>query len=181
MLTSNPLLGRLLDDLIASGDVVLRARAQNFRFEERVGAARQAAPYETEHGPGVATYEDWLERHQDYLATQVFTELPETFLALNAGAALAPAVWSDLGAGQRLVRVESLDYAFGETKVRSLADLEHLLAIYRNERQDPHLNGGEAKALLQEVCDSLNRNPMAIRPRFAAFAQELAEDIDAAD
>jgi len=165
---------------MASSDAVVRARAENYRFEERVGEARQAR-YETEHGPSDATYEDWLESHMDYLSATIYTELPETFLPLNAEAALAPAVWSELGEGQILIRVESLDYALGETKVGSLANLEHVLAIYRNERRDRDVNSGDAKALLQEVCDSLNRNPFAVRPRFAAFAQELAEDIEAAD
>lgn len=180
MRSSNPVLDRLLGELHASGDVVLRARAENFRFEERVDQPRQAR-YETEHGPAGSTYEDWLESHMDYLSGAVYTELPETFLLLNAGAALAPAVSSDLGSEQVLIRVESLDYALGETKVDSLADLEHLLAIYQNQRQDSNPSVTEAKALLQEVCRSLNHNPNAVRPRFAAFAQELAGDIEAAD
>jgi hypothetical protein len=47
---SNPVLDHLLRELIESGDAVLRARAENFRFEERVDQARQAR-YETAHGP----------------------------------------------------------------------------------------------------------------------------------
>ncbi len=177
---SNPVLDGLLRELIESGDVVLRARAENVRFEERVDQARQAH-YETAHGPAGPVYEDWLESHMDYLSGSVYTELPETFLPLNAGAALAPAVWSDLGSEQVLIRIESLDYALGETKVGSLADLEHILAIYQNQRQDSNPSVGEAKALLQEVCRSLNQNPFAVRPRFAAFAQELERDIQATD
>jgi len=123
--------GRLL---IESGDAVLRARVENFRFEERVDQTRQAR-YETAHGPAEPAYEGWLETRMDYLSGSVYIELPETFLPLNAEAALAPAVWSDLGSEQVLIRVESLDYALGETKVRSLADLEHILAIYRTQRQ----------------------------------------------
>ncbi len=180
MRSSNPVLDRLLGEMIESSDSVLRARAENFRFEERVDQARQAR-YETEHGPAGSTYEDWLESHMDYLSGAVYAELPETFLPLNAAAALAPAVSSDLGGEQMLIRVESLDHALGETKVRSLADLEHILAIYQTQRQDSNTSVGEAKALLQEVCRSLNQNPYAVRPRFAAFAQELAEDIAAVD
>jgi len=177
---SNPVLDHLLRELIESGDAVLRARAENFRFEERVDQTRQAR-YETAHGPAEPAYEGWLETHMDYLSGSVYIELPETFLPLNAEAALAPAVWSDLGSEQVLIRVESLDHALGETKVRSLADLEHILAIYQNQRQDSNTSVGEAKALLQEICRSLNQNPYAVRPRFAAFAQELADDIAAAD
>jgi len=166
--------------MLVSGDVVLRARAENFRFEERVSQGRQAH-YETQHGPVGATYEDWLESHQDYLQGLVYTEQPETFLSVNTDAALPAAVTSELGEGQYLIRVESLDYALGETKVGSLADLENILAIYNNQRRDQNVSAGEAKASLQEICRSLNHNPFAIRPRFAAFAQELMEDIDASD
>lgn len=180
MYPSHHALSRLLDDMLVSGDVVLRARAENFRFEERVSQGRQAH-YETQHEPTGSTYEDWLESHQDYLQGLVYTELPETFLSVNVDAALPAAVTSELGEGQYLIRVESLDYALGETKIGSLADLENILAVYNNQRRDSNISAGDAKASLQEVCHSLNHNPFAVRPRFAAFAQELSEDIDAPD
>jgi len=180
MSPSHHALSRLLDELLGSGDVVLRARAENFRFEERVGQGRQGR-YEADHGPVGASYENWLESHKDYLEGSVYTEMPETFLAVNTDAALPAAVSSELGEGQELIRVESLDYALGETKVGSLADLENILGIYNNQRRDSNLTGGDAKSLLQEVCRSLNHNPFAVRPRFAAFAQELSEDINTPD
>lgn len=154
---------------------MLAARAENFRFDERVGARRQAQ-YEAEHEPATATYEDWLESHADYLADSVHTERPETFLAINSDAALPGTVWSPLGEKQVLIRIESLDYALGEAGM-SLADIESSLAVYRG-RPDPVVTKGDAKALLQKVCRLLNRNPHAVRPRFAAFAQELAADIE---
>lgn len=166
--------------MLRSSDVVQRARAENFRFEERASQARQAH-YEVHYGPAGAIYEDWLESHQNYLQGLVYTKLPETFLTVNADAALPAAVTSELGEGQMLIRVESLDYALKDTKVGSLADLENTLAIYNNQRRDPNVTAGDAKASLQEVCRSLNHNPFAIRPRFAAFAQELSEDIDTPD
>lgn len=175
---SHPSLCHLLKDLLESSDVMLRARAENFRFEERVSVARQEQ-YESNHGPTGATYEHWLESHADYLAASVYKALPETFQILNADAALPNAVSSALGEEQVLIRVESLDYALTEIKT-SLADLEDTLEIYRGKR-DPNITGGDAKALLQKVCNSLNRNPNAVRPRFAAFAQELEEDIDASN
>lgn len=75
--------------------------------------------------------------------------------------------------------MESLDYALGDLRL-SLSDLEQNLAVYGG-RPDPSVTAGDAKALLQKVCDSLNRNPNAVRPRFAAFAQELEADIVAPD
>lgn len=168
----------LLSDLLGSTDVVLRARAENFRFEERVSPARHAQ-YEANHGPAAATHDCWFESHADYLATSVHTSLPETFQAMNADAALKAAVSSALGGEQILIRVESLDYALSEINT-SLADLEETLAIYKG-KHDPLVTAGDAKALLQKVCGSLNRNPYAVRPRFAAFAQELEDDIEASD
>ncbi len=177
MIPSNLTLGCLLKDLLKSDDVSLRARAENFCFEERVGQDRQAR-YEVEHGPTGPVYDEWLESHMDYLSASVYREQPETFLSLNADAALPAAAASELGEEQVLIRVESLDYALRDTKISSLADLENILAIYNGQRRDPNLNAGDAKALLQEVCRSLNQNPNAVRPRFAAFAQELADDIE---
>jgi len=180
VIPSHPALYCLLDDLLGSSDVMLRARAENFRFEERVSQDRQKQ-YEIKHGPASPSYEAWLESHEDYLASFVYTALPETFLAVNSEAALPSVVASELGEAQVLIRVESLDHALGETKVGSLADLENTLAIYNNQRRDSNVTAGDAKALLQEVCRSLNQNPYAVRPRFAAFAQELAEDIAGLD
>ncbi|MEF8730811.1 MAG: hypothetical protein V5B40_02425 [Candidatus Accumulibacter meliphilus] len=180
MTPSHATLSHLLDDLLGSSDVVLRARAENVRFEERVSQQRWGC-YEAEHPPAGSSYEDWLESHKDYLEGLVYTALPETFLSVNSEAALPAAVTSDLGEGQILIRVESLDYALGESKVGSLANLENVLAIYNNQRRDPNVTAGDAKALLHEVCRSLNQNPYAVRPRFAAFAQELAEDSEAHD
>ena len=74
-----PHLTRLLNAMLASGDVVLRARAENFRFEERAGPGQQKG-YETARGPAGPSYEDWLDSHMDYLAASVYTKLPETFL-----------------------------------------------------------------------------------------------------
>lgn len=169
----------LLDNLLASTDIVLRARAENFRFEERVSSERQAL-YEANHVPRGTTHEDWLESHGDYLAGVVYTQVPETFQSINADAALSAAVTSPLGEEQWLIRIESLDYALTETH-SSLDELDETLAIYKGEKRDSRITQGDAKALLQKVCNSLNQNPNAVRPRFAAFAQEFETDLDAPD
>lgn len=180
MAPSSSPLKSLFDTLLDSDDSALRARAENFLFEERVGKARQAG-YEGTYGPGVFEYENWLESHEDYLAGAVYTALPETFLSINTDAALPAAVVSGMGEGQGLIRIESLAYVLSETKVASLAELEQTLAVYNSGRDDPNLSVGDAKSLLQEVCRSLNQNPYAVRPRFAAFSEELKDDIDAPD
>ena len=178
LIPSGTNLPSILDSLLRSGDAVLAARAENYRFEERVGSARQAH-YETSFAPAGGAYDEWLDSHANYLNTAIYAELPETFTATNQDAALPAAVSSALGQEQFLIRVESLDYALGDLGL-SLPDLEHSLATYGG-RPDPSVAAGDAKALLQKVCDSLNRNPNAVRPRFAAFAQELEADIAAPD
>ncbi len=166
--------------MLDSGDTETRARAENVFFEERVDPDRQA-PYEASLAMAGAGYEDWREAHGEYLAGAVTIDLPETFLARNRAAALRPAVWSELGEKQVLVRVECLDHVLTHTKVGSLADIAHNLAVYKGDAKDDRIAKGDAKALLEEMCRSLNTNPYAVRPRFAAFAQELEEDIDAPD
>lgn len=178
LIPTNSHLDAVLTDLLASSDATLTARAENFRFEERVGAGRQAA-YEAAYPPAGASYAQWLRSHGDYLNAGIFTEHPETFTATNQNAALSAAVSGPLGQEQFLIRVESLDFALGELG-RSLIDIEDNLAVYHG-RPDSHVTPGEAKALLHKVCESLNRNPYALRPRFAAFAEELTTLIDAPD
>lgn len=180
MISSNTLLTQLLESLLKHDDIMLRARAENFRFEERVSQTRQIS-YETKHGPVSSNYEDWLESHKDYLEDSIYKAVPETFSSVNSTASLPSAVTSELGEDQELIRIESLDYALRETKVRSLTDLENILAVYQGLRSDLSLTPGDAKAALQEVCRSFNQNPYAVRPRFAAFSQELKEDINALD
>lgn len=158
----------------------MKARAENIFFEERVDPDRQG-PYEASLAMADATYEDWLGAHRDYLEGAVTTALPETFLTRNRAAALQPAVWSELGKEQFLVRVECLDYVLTHTKANSLDDLAYRLGVYKGEIKDDRFTQGDAKALLEEVCWSLNTNPYAVRPRFAAFAQELEDDIEAPD
>jgi hypothetical protein len=178
LIPSGTKLPSVLADLLRSGDAVLAARAENYHFEERVGSARQAH-YESSYADSAGIYADWLDGHADYLNAAIYAELPETFTATNLGAALPAAVSSALGQEQYLIRIESLDYALGDLRL-SLPDLEHNLAVYGG-RPDSSVTAGDAKALLMKVCDSLNHNPNAVRPRFAAFAQELETDIVAPD
>ncbi|MEY2633631.1 MAG: hypothetical protein RIR00_2285 [Pseudomonadota bacterium] len=179
MLPASPLLLQLFRQLRQQDDIALRARAENFCFEERVSPIRLKR-YETQFAEDSGDYEQWLDNHANYLNSTVYTQLPETFTPLNQDAALPSAVSSPLGQEQFLIRVESLDYALGELG-KSLSDLEQTLAIYVGERKDEQVTTGEARALLQKLCDSLNHNPFAVRPRFAAFDEELAADIAASD
>lgn len=105
-------------------------------------------------------------------------ELPETFTDENREAAPSSATWSELGEGQEPIRVEDLDFALTNTSVTSLADLDRASRVRQSGRDDPSLSVGDAREILDVVRVSLNRNPNAVRPRFAAFARELLSDIN---
>ena len=171
-------LAPIFSAMMMSGDPVHRSMAENILFEERLVGGRWDA-YQERCDPADDSYDAWREAHKDYLWDAVWVDLPETFSAINANASLPPSVVSLLGANQSLIRVESLDYALNNTRVKSLADLEHLFSIYKGWRKDPLVDQGDAKAAIEEICDSLNRNPYAVRPRFAAFAEELQDDLRA--
>ena len=180
MLLTHPDLLQTLKNLSGSGDAALCACAENVHLDERVESDRGTG-YQTALGRFDPTMESWREAHGEYLAGAVTVDLPETFQTINRKASLPPAVWSDLGRDQVLVRVECLDHVLTHSIVPSLADLAEALAIYTGERRHDHVSQGDAKALLDKMCRSLNTNPYANRPRFAAFAQELDPDIAAPD
>ncbi len=176
-------LSTILSDLLACEDVVKKAHAENYRFEERVGDERRRQ-YEAEHGPGGATHEEWLKSHEAYLWDAVYLdspETPDTFLTINEAAQVDPAVWGPRGEKQELVRIEALDFALTHTTIGSVDRVQELLGIHNGDIQCDEVRQTEAKALLEKLCDSLNRNPNARRPRFAAFAEELSGDIGQTD
>lgn len=178
---TDPLFAKLLDDLVQGADPILQARAENHLFEERVGADRQQG-YDAVLRLPSASVENWIEKHREYLNGKVqFQDLPETFTALNAEAALPAAVLSDLGEVQELVRVESLDYALSTAKGTAIDSLHECVSVFRGDAKIPNLAKRDAEAKLHEICRLLNENPYAVRPRFAAFAQDLEEDLAADD
>ncbi|MBF0305755.1 MAG: hypothetical protein HQL41_08925 [Alphaproteobacteria bacterium] len=175
MLSTNLHLVRLIDELTCSNDPDLRARGENYRFEERVDPRRQTR-YD---GIALTTadYEEWLEAHVAHLKTSVWVDEPETFAAINGMAALSPAASAELGEDQVLVRIEKLDDALGRTKVSSLVELDELVEVFAGRRQNERIAVNEAKGALETVCGALNTHPYVLGPRFAAFAQDLNEEI----
>lgn len=182
MIPHNAALKTVLRDMLDSKDVAQQARAENLLWDERIGAKR-LDQYEAAIAPWFdpATYRQWCEVHNDYLCGHITVDSPVTFTDVNAAAALPAAVMSELGEEQELVRIESLDYAIHGANIGTTYELENALNIYRQNKAGDNVTVPDAKALLEKLCGSLNANPNALRPRFAAFAQELAEDIDAGD
>lgn len=180
MQPSHPSLSTLLGSLIANGEPSARAIAENYRYEERVAPDRQQA-YEEGLPTALADIAPWFKGHTDYLNKEVWQEHPETFRAANGAAALPAAVLSELGGEQTLLRIENLDYALKAGLAPDWAAVEQALAVYRRERTGEDTKQEDAKVLLEKVCGYLSHNDFAKRPRFAAFEQDMAEDVDAPD
>lgn len=152
-------------------DSRLRALAENFLFEERVSLVRQSE-YEGIIKPSPGSFEDWDRHHRDdYLWKKIRRDVPETFTAINGGAAHSGAIADS----QYLVRIESLDHAIGETGF-SLNELQTVLAVARGNSRQSLYTTTDADDALAQVCHSLNGNPNGIRPRFAGFLQDV-EDV----
>ncbi|MBF0375204.1 MAG: hypothetical protein HQL39_17540 [Alphaproteobacteria bacterium] len=173
MLSTNPHLVRLIEELTRSSDPDLRAKGENYRFEERVDPRRQKR-YD---GIALATadYDEWLKAHVAHLKTSVWIDEPETFTAINGMAALSPAASAELGENHVLVRIEKLDDALSRTNVASLAELDDLVEVCSGRRKNERVSAAEAKGALDSVCGALNTHHLG--PRFAAFAQDLNEEI----
>ena len=162
----------LLQTACAGSDPSWAAYGENYLFEERVARQRQA-DYESALGTQAADGAAWDYWHRDqYLPRAIHREVPETFTALNAAAAHT----ADLGEDQWLVRVEKLTHALGDTGL-TVDQLEVILAVATGASTDPKFNMTDAESELQGVCDSLNRNPNGVRPRFAGFLQDLEDSL----
>lgn len=119
----NANLSQALNGMVASGNPDLRAQAENLLFEDRISAVRQQS-YER-LPPAGPSHDDWLESHGAYLKTQIHhLDVPETFRPINRTAWVTGPAHLTIDDGKELIRVESLDWALGHTKVTSLADLE---------------------------------------------------------
>ncbi|WP_295389483.1 hypothetical protein [uncultured Thiodictyon sp.] len=169
-------LEELLRSTCRSGDPNLAAYGENYLFEERVSGPRQGA-YESAQQGNSADFAAWDRWHRDqYLPRAIHRAVPETFTGINAEAAHSSA----LGEDQWLVRVENLRYALGENGL-TIDRLHELLTAVQDGRRDPKYDLLDAEASLEGVCESLNRNPYAVRPRFAGFYQGLEDTLAAPD
>jgi len=166
----------LLQTLCAGGDPSWTAYGENYLFEERVSRRRQA-DYESGLAGRTADGDAWDRWHRDqYLPLAIHREVPETFTALNAAAAHA----ADLGEDQWLIRVEKLTHALGDTGL-TIDRLQEVLEVAAGRSAGGKYGLADAEAQLSAVCDSLNRNPNGVRPRFAGFLQDVEDTLNLPD
>lgn len=172
----------LLKGVCANGDPRDVACCRNYLFEERVSDQRQK-DYEgllrdcpKDHAFDFAAWDSW---HRDqYLPRAIlYREVPETFTARNADAAHS----GDLQGDQRLVRIENLAHALRETGLTIDGLQEILMVTTGSAPAGKKYDRIAAQDALEGVCDSLNRNPHSVRPRFAGFLHDVEDTIEAPD
>lgn len=175
----NPTLKSLLDDLAKNGDAVSIAYAHNYLFEERIAADRQRA-YEDDFAPARTDLKAWKESHNGrYCYSKIMmagNQTPETFSEINRAAFL-----TGLEESQHVVRLECLDGVLKGSGL-TLAELAEHLEIWRERKKpsDDKVTVEDAKAVLEDFCQKWN-NERDNRPMFAAFYDEIKEDIEAPD
>ncbi len=169
-----------LEDLLCSAatgsDPSWAAYGENYLFEERVSSQRQV-DYEMALQGQIPDLDAWDRWHRGtYLPKAIHRPVPEPFTAVNSAAAHA----ADLAEDQWLVRVEKLTYALRETGLE-IDRLQEFLDVAAGGPSGGKFNSLDAEAELQGVCDSLNRNPNGVRPRFAGFFQDVENTLGLPD
>lgn len=162
----NPEFAALLDQLAASRNPRDAAVADNYRFEERVGAQRRQ---EYENGLiSPVNIKDWRDHHNgNYVANRVQAGgnefIPDTFLESNR-----PLLLSDIPKNEVLIRVESLHFPLGLNTAISYAQLADLL----NKRDQP-----DTVAPLRTFVEEWNK-ARDNRPMFGAFLGDVQNDAE---
>ena len=153
-----------------SDDIAVAAAADNCRFDERAGAERWTA-FEALLAPsGAITWDDWAEAYQLHLEQRCKVArpaVPDAFLDVNREAWL-----SELSENQSLIRLEDLSRALQANNL-GLEDLRDLL-----QRADGH--DDDASQAVRGFFEAWNERRDA-RPAFAAFWDEVQEELEDAD
>ena len=152
-----------------SRDVAIAAAADNCRFDERAGADRWAT-FEALLAPGGATtWDDWAEAYRLHLEQRCNVArpaIPEAFLDANQSAWLG-----GLSENQSLVRVEDLSRALQASNL----DHESLRSLLQRANEDD-----DASQAVLQFFRAWNERRDA-RPTFAAFWDEVQEELNEAD
>jgi len=172
-------LADLLEQLAAGSDPLEVAYGHNYLFEERVASTRQEG-YEAALGLPSASLKAWRNRHRDYVYRKVRVigqgETPETFTQANAEALL-----SGLDENQWIVRLENLDSVIARKgSATALSTIQDQLDLFR--KGDDQADALNARRFLEDLCETWNTAVRRDRrPSFAAFLDEVEEDLEATD
>ena len=167
-----PPCSELLYGASRSDNLVVAAAADNCRFDERTGTERwrRFEALLPEEANGVANWDDWAEAsrlHLERYCNVAGPAVPDAFLEVNQGAWLV-----GLSENQSLVRVEDLSRALHASGI-DLQGFKDLL-----QRAD----GGDddASQAVRGFFMAWNDRRDA-RPAFAAFGDEVQEELNDAD
>ncbi|MEO5332575.1 MAG: hypothetical protein H7839_11170 [Magnetococcus sp. YQC-5] len=166
-----------LSALAQGDDPETIAYACNYLMEERVAQQRQQSYEDGLSAARIIDLEEWLDAHKNHLAAHIQIPTPETFTALNALAAHAACIDETL----HLIRIERLEHALADLRTE-LDTVSSHIDMYHNRIK--HLNDvtpAENHAWMVKLARSLNANPNAGRPRFAALEGALVNDMQDAD
>lgn len=169
MTPDNPEFAALLGQLAASRNPRDAAAADNYLFEERVGAQRQQE-YENGLTAPLAIMGDWRFQHDKrYLVSRIKGKddhfVPDTFLANNSDAQL-----SGFAANHELVRIEDLSFALTKTPITYV----HLVALLTKRKE------GDNAATLNRFIQDWNTARFNW-PMFSAIYDEVREDAEHPD
>ena len=160
----------------ASHRTVRHAVADNFDWDERLGAERRAAyaAFAAPDGP-----DPFAEHHAAYVRTRIETAaaLPETFAAINATAHRTVP-----DEDQRIVRLEAIDWILdgeGAEGLNAALLADWVAALERPGMRADAPEKAEAREGIQFFLDIWNERRDQ-RPMFAAFHDEVAGDLDGA-
>lgn len=165
-------LSPFLMHLSRSSDGVKAAVADNCRFDERADLQRWEAfasglpssDYEN------LTWDDWAEAdalHRQKRLTVPSTSIPDALLEINK-----PAWLNGLAPEQTLVRLEALEWPLA--KLWNM-DLDKFNELHRTAKGSP-----DSSAALSQLLSEWNRQ-RDNRPLFAAFLDEIKQEVDSAD
>ena len=156
-----------LADASRSSDAIVAAVADNCRFDERASDERWTAFEATLPSLPPSAWEDWTEAYQLHLERTCKVagpSVPDAFLDANRDAWL-----TDLSENQSLVRIEDLRRPLQDTGLEYNA----LEALWE---QTQGLND-DAEHAVRSFCQVWNQRRDA-RPTFAAFADEVQDELD---
>lgn len=165
-------LSPFLMQLSRSSDGVKAAVADNCRFDERADSQRWEAFATGLPSSDYAnlTWEDWAEAdalHRQKRLTVPSTSIPDALLEINKLAWL-----NGLAPEQTLVRLEALEWPLA--KLWDM-DLDKFDELHRTAKSSP-----DSSALLSQLLSAWNMQ-RDNRPLFAAFLDEINDDLESND
>ena len=162
-------LGTTLMAMIADSNPERRAYGEGLLLEERLSAERVEA-YALVVNSRASTPDGWVEAHNAYVKGTCYTAEPETFCGINAEAEISDLLDPEL----HLIRLEGIDWLL-RARGLELDTVSNAADILRTGRAMPNMDGDQALAIAEEVCQAFNISPAGDHPKFASFLDDVLD------